>query len=129
MISFIKWKSYIFLTESKNGLCYNPENITSHLIFPPFLKKYERASKKFVGDLVTWFRPSTLDELLHLKVNFLTSPLLCCFFKFFLIFLFPQSRKSTKMPNLSLEIQKLELIENLNTLNSPLSSLLPMLLN
>ena len=41
------------------------------LIFPPELRvraaELCAESVTFIGEKVTWFRPSTLDELLHLK--------------------------------------------------------------
>ena len=56
-------------SKGKNDLCFDPNNITSHLIFPTALKKYDITSKTFKGERTTWYRPTTLDELLKLKVG------------------------------------------------------------
>nr|AOE43260.1 xanthine dehydrogenase [Coremiostelium polycephalum] len=44
-----------------------PLDLTSEPIFPPFLMSFENPSLKFVGDRVTWYTPTTLNELLTLK--------------------------------------------------------------
>lgn len=54
-------------TNEPKSICFNPNNITSHLIFPPSLKKYEIVSKVLKGERTTWYRPTTLQELLQLK--------------------------------------------------------------
>ena len=67
---------FCVLTESSNGNGLETNGMFSvkddrELIFPPELRvraaELCAESVTFIGEKVTWFRPSTLDELLHLK--------------------------------------------------------------
>ncbi|EFA78511.1 xanthine dehydrogenase [Heterostelium album PN500] len=44
-----------------------PLDLKSEPIFPPFLMTLKQESLKFNGDRVTWYTPTTLNELLNLK--------------------------------------------------------------
>ena len=68
--------SFACKTESSNGNGLETNGMFSvkddrELIFPPELRvraaELCAESVTFIGEKVTWFRPSTLDELLHLK--------------------------------------------------------------
>ncbi|KAK5579855.1 hypothetical protein RB653_009543 [Dictyostelium firmibasis] len=44
-----------------------PIELNSEPIFPPFLMDYKKEPLKFTGSRVTWYTPTTLEELLKIK--------------------------------------------------------------
>ena len=91
--------------------CLEPTNLTSDIIFPPFLKKYDPLPLKIAGEKITWYQPTSLEQLLNIKVCFIIQKTLKKFILIFssILLMRNMNRKSTITPKLLWEIPKLEL--------------------
>uniref|UniRef100_H2YPI3 Xanthine dehydrogenase/oxidase n=1 Tax=Ciona savignyi TaxID=51511 RepID=H2YPI3_CIOSA len=50
--------------------CYKTYDPSQEPIFPPFYRNHAATPLKFVGERVTWYRPTTLDQLTDLKEKY-----------------------------------------------------------